>query len=287
MCYNYFSKDIKSFKGVAAMSFWDRFYRFLFGSDSKSDPAEREEDPDITEFDPDAPLPPREYWVDFKPLLEAPHILIAGSTGSGKSVLLDDFLFTLTACREPKNAAILLIDPKKVELTAWKNTAFCVGYADTAEAASYWLRRVEAEMDKRYRVMQGKGIKMWDRSDLYIIIDELADLLLLHPKVFTEPLQNIAQLGRAAKIHLIMCTQQPSRACLKAPITLNITHKIALHCDSAIESRQIIGVSGAELLPPHGEALVKAPGSLLRYVVPMTDEEKLKERQALFRVRGK
>lgn len=266
------------------MTFRDRLRAFLFGS-SASTPAQPERDPSIRYYDPEAPLPDREYWVDYAPLLDAPHLLIAGSTGSGKSVLLNDLLFTLTAVKVPRTAAMILIDPKKVELTGWKNTAFCIGYADEPDRALYWLERVEAEMDKRYKLMQDRNLRLWDGADLYVVIDELADLLLLHPREFIEPLQHIAQLGRAAKIHLIACTQSPSRKTLPAALMLNMTHKIALRCDSAIESRQIIGISGAEFLPQYGEALVKAPGSMLRYRVPLTPEDKLTERQELFRIR--
>ena len=233
-------------------------------------------------YDPKAVLPGRTYYLQLEPLVSAPHVLIAGATGSGKSVLLNSLLYSITALKVPRTASLVLIDPKRVELYPWKDTAFCVGYADRAETALNLLDRVDATMEKRYTEMQAAGELMYSGSDIYVVIDELADLLLLYPREFIAPLQHIAQLGRAARIHLIACTQSPSRKTLPAAIVLNMTHRIALRCDSAIESRQIIGQAGAELLPRHGTAILKEPGRIVTFDVPMTSPEELKARQEMF-----
>lgn len=233
-------------------------------------------------YDPTANLPRREYYTNLEQLVSAPHVLIAGATGSGKSVFVNSLLYSITALKKPSTASLVLIDPKRVELCQWRDTAFCVGYADRPDTALELLSRVDATMERRYTEMQAAGQVMYNGSDIYVVIDELADLLLLYPREFIVPLQHIAQLGRAAKIHLIACTQSPSRKTLPAAIILNMTHRIALRCDSAIESRQIIGQPGAELLPQYGFAILKAPGEIKNLQIPMTAPEKLKERQEMF-----
>ena len=136
-------------------------------------------------------------------------------------------------------------------------------------------------MERRYFDMERRGLTLFDGPRIWLIIDELADLLTVSRPAVLPRLQRIAQLGRAAKITLIAATQAPARKILPAELVLNIPQRIALHCDTAIESRQIIGAPGAELLPRCGYCLRKAPGEpVTTYAVPLTDETELNARIA-------
>lgn len=216
------------------------------------------------------------YWTWCDELLERPHILIAGSTGSGKSVLINSMLYTLLTY-QPNEKQLVLIDPKRVELYAYKRVPHCVGYASEIPDTISLLRKACEVMDTRYRAMQSEGKKMYDGADIYIVIDEFADLMTLTKDA--EPLiQRLAQLGRAARMHLWIATQAPNRAILKANIVLNLTDRIALHCNDPVESRQILGQKGAETLPRYGKAIYKGDGQLTLCCVPLTPEADLAER---------
>lgn len=208
-------------------------------------------------------------WDFCKDLLDAPHVLIAGATGSGKSVLLNDLIFTALSLPASK-AAFILIDPKKTELVKYKNLPHCAAYINENKEVSPHLAGVCKIMDRRYKAI-ARGAT-FDKH-IYIVIDELADLMITHKKEVLPLLQRIAQLGRAANIHLWACTQSPSRLTIPAALTLNFTHKIALRCDSAIESRQVIGRPGAETLPQYGKAIIKAPGKIWIQDIPLTPKE--------------
>jgi len=217
-----------------------------------------------------------EYNAICDELLGRPHVLIAGSTGSGKSVLINSILYTLLTY-QPTDKQIVLIDPKRVELYAYKKLPHCIGYASETSDTIALLNKMCTVMDKRYSELQRQGKKMYEGSDIYVIIDEFADLMITTKDA--EPLiQRLAQLGRAARVHLIIATQAPNRAVLKANIMLNLNDRIALHCNDAIESRQILGRKGAEILPRFGQAIYKSPEKIYIMDVPYTEETKLTER---------
>lgn len=206
-------------------------------------------------------------------IIQQTHTLIAGTTGAGKSVLLAHIITTIYS-RRPDQAAVVLIDPKRIDLRPYKTAPHCIGYADTAPSALRVLRSVSAYMGRVYSDMADGGST--PASDLYIIIDELADLMLSSDgAAIADALQHIGQLGRAAKIHLIAATQQPQRAILPARIVTNFTARLALRCRSAIESRQIIDQSGAEKLPRHGRGIYITPDLLQPVTVdiPPSDGE--------------
>lgn len=226
--------------------------------------------------------PPMDYWLFCEPLLHAPHILVAGATGSGKSVLINDFLYSAVALTEPRKDRWILIDPKRVELYPWAHTWYTERYASEMPEIISALDFCISTMEHRYANMRNRGLTLWDGADMWIIIDELADLMTTNKKEIMPRLQRIAQLGRAAKIHLFCATQCPNRRVIPAELTLNFTHKIALRCDSAIESRQVLNDTGAELLPLHGTAILRAPGSLTRLTIPMTSSEMLAKRRAFY-----
>ena len=185
-------------------------------------------------------------------LLEAPHLLIAGMTGSGKSVLLNQLIARL----EPgEKNGVALVDLKKVELIDWKDRS--IGYADDQKSAIRMLEGILELIDRRYKHMQAKRQKVYaDGVDIYVCIDELADLMITSRKQVEPLLIRIGQIGRAAGVHLIMCTQQPSAQIIPTSIKLNC-ERVGLHCMTKVQSRQILETDGAEELLPYGECIWK------------------------------
>lgn len=225
------------------------------------------------------PSPARTAWEYGLETLDGQHVLIAGATGSGKSVLLNKLLYVIAGVNTPATAGLILIDPKRVELIQWRALPHVRAYADNPAAAVAALDRAAEIMETRYTEMQRAGVRKYSGPVLYVVIDELADLLLSdHGKVIEKRLQHLGQLGRAARVVLIVCTQQPSRQCLRAPIVLNITRRVALRCVSAIESRQILGVPGAEDLPRYGTGLCMSPGGLEAFRFDPVPDEKILDR---------
>lgn len=219
-----------------------------------------------------------QYYPFFYELLDKPHILIAGSTGSGKSVLLNTIMWS-ALIDTPNKKTFCFIDPKRVELQDYMNLPHCAAYVSDNDDIIYALKKSIEIMESRYKYMERKGIKKFDGSDYYIVIDEFADLMVSDKaKEFKRLIQKIAQIGRACSVHLILSTQSPSRKTLESSITLNITERIALHCQSAIESKQIIGIAGAENLPRYGSFLYSSPDGLYKGIVPMVSDEQIKER---------
>lgn len=204
----------------------------------------------------------------------AEHTLIAGATGCGKSTLLNGILCDMLKSYAPSEVRLVLIDPKRVELGKYRRTPFCERYVQTSEDVVNTLRDVEALMYRRYDVMYERGEADYTGAQFFIIIDELAPLMLkTNPdRKYIQPLlQNILQLGRAAGIHVIACTQAPNRQVIPAELVLNFSLRIGMRCLSGIESRQIVGRNGCELLPLHGQALVVYGAELMAASLPNTD----------------
>lgn len=218
------------------------------------------------------------YWKLCKRILCGAHALIAGATGCGKSTLLNSIIYTLLAIPE-SGAMLYLIDPKRVELIDYAPLQFTAGYTTTAPGAVAMLKAIIQLMDARYAVMAKHHQKMSSEGPVYVVIDELADLMISQQKrEIRELMQKILQLGRAANIHIIACTQAPSRRVIPAELTLNFTDRIALRCQSNIESRQIVGIAGAENLPRHGRGIYGSPDGLEYVDIPLTPEADLRER---------
>jgi DNA segregation ATPase FtsK/SpoIIIE, S-DNA-T family len=186
-----------------------------------------------------------------------PHMLIAGATGSGKSVALDAILCSLLYCAAPSQVQLVLIDPKRVELGAYAGLPHLAKpiITDTAEAIKT-LQQAEAAMDNRYKAMS-RGKEPGPR--LVIVIDELADLMLTSRKAVEHSIVRIAQLGRAAGIHLILATQKPLVSVVTGLIQANTPCKLALQTASTSDSVRILGHKGAESLLGRGDALLKLP----------------------------
>lgn len=207
----------------------------------------------------------------FNDILSQAHTLIAGQTGSGKSVMLNGIL---TTANIKGGNALILVDPKRVELRDYKEQPNVVAYANTSSETVQALDTAIRTMEDRYKQMEKERLKDYDGADLYVVIDELADLLISKDgKRIKAQLQTLTALGRASRVHCICATQQPSRKMLPAELTLNFTGRIALHCQTAIESRQVINVGGAEGLPMYGRCLYLRPRHNLEgWEVPMTTE---------------
>ena len=192
-------------------------------------------------------------------ILSAPHCLIAGTTGSGKSVLLNDVLYNFMINYGVVNR-LILIDPKRVELSIYRELPHTMEYTHDSARAVELLQFAIDIIENRFAEMETQRLRQYNGGHVYIIIDEIADLMLSEQsKTIERQLQKITQIGRACNVHLICATQLVRADILTTKITGNIPNKIALRCSNAMESRQIVGVAGAETLPHHGYALYKCP----------------------------
>ena len=207
------------------------------------------------------------YYPTLNAIIQSePHFLIGGTTGSGKSVLIDTVVRSLSAA-VPVN--LCLLDPKRVEFMELAKMRNVYRHETTADGINAALYEACGIMENRYKHMMRHGQKQSDKPPIYIVVDEIADLMLTTPKETTPLLQRLAQIGRAANIHLILATQVIRADILPLKITSNVSGRIALRCRNALESRQIIGTAGAELLPRYGQALVSTADGLKRIEVPM------------------
>jgi len=217
-----------------------------------------------------------------------PHLLIAGATGSGKSVCINSIIMSLVIRNTPEEVKMILIDPKKVEMLPYANMPhlLCPVVID-AKKASNALKKVVVEMDKRYDLFASNGVRnieaynnLPNKDKLYklvVIIDELADLMLVASKEVEESIQRITQLARAAGIYLIVATQRPSVDVITGVIKANIPSRIAFSVSSMVDSRTILDRAGAEDLLGKGDMLMDISGSLNRVQgVWVSDEEILK-----------
>ncbi len=220
-----------------------------------------------------------EYWTTpnistydaVEEWLNAPHLLIAGATGSGKSVLINLLIHNLLG-RAPFDAKMILIDPKRVELVQYKNLPHCIDYASEPDDIVSAIDYAIDYMEWRYKEMQKQGLRETKDGHIYVIIDEYADLMLTNRKQTESKILRIAQLGRAAHVHLIVATQRTTADIINGAIKVNIDHRFALHCPTARDSRNIIEQKGAETLPMYGSAYYFSPKGLERYAIPMVEE---------------
>ncbi len=232
----------------------------------------------------------------YKNMLEQHHLLIAGACGSGKSVVINALIYHAMR-KAPQDAPgccqLILCDPKRVELVRYKNLPHVLRFANSLETIAEALAHAHNIMMARYADMEKRGLVEYDRGDLYVIVDEFADLILHNSdreanRIRTQVenmIQSLAQMGRAAHVHLILATQAPNRKTIKPNIVLNMTARLALRCESPIESKQIINQPGAELLPDprvehRAHGLYKTGFTVEEWNLPMTPPEDIAERIA-------
>ncbi len=205
-------------------------------------------------------------------LAKAPHLLVAGATGSGKSVCVNTIITSLVYSQTPSNLRLLMIDPKRLELSVYRDLPFMISepIVEPEDAVIAFNWAVE-EMTSRYRMLADIGVrdlkefnrKVKGNPDLemeplpriVIIVDELADLMMTSASQIEEPIARLAQMARAVGIHLILATQRPSVDVLTGLIKANFPSRIAFTVRSQIDSRTIIDMSGAEKLLGYGDML--------------------------------
>ena len=215
----------------------------------------------------------------FETLMNEIHLMVAGKTGSGKSNVINGII-TKALYKDPGEVQFILIDPKKVELIDYADLPHTVTYASSPKERVWALKEAVAITDSRYDEMQARRVKLYWGSDLYVIIDELADLMTTQRNEVLPLLQRLSQIGRAAKVHLIVATQHPLSSVIDTSIKCNIDARIALRTRNRQDSRNIMDVAGCETLPEVGKAFyVNANGTDL-IDVPKVDEEETKSRIA-------
>lgn len=210
-------------------------------------------------------------------ILKQPHLLIAGSTGSGKSVLVNSIIYN-ALYKDPEQIKLVLIDPKRVELIDYKPLPHTLRYASEPKEIINALQWSVDEMERRYKEMQRFNQKKYDGPHIYIFIDEFADLMTTQKKETLPLLQRIAQLGRAANLHLIAATQRPTKDIVNGQIKVNMDSRIALRCPTAQDSRNIINVNGAEQLPRHGFGYYLTAERFEKVPIPYITDEELQNR---------
>lgn len=199
-----------------------------------------------------------------------PHCLIAGTTGSGKSILLNAFITSLLFRNSPDELKLILIDPKRVELTNYNGIPHLLTPVITEpEKILSSLKWAMSEMDRRYKLFQSVGVRNITGYNemsgfqalpyIVIIIDELADLMMFAPVEIEDAITRIAQLARATGIHLVVATQRPSVDVITGLIKANIPCRIAFNVSSMIDSRVILDGPGAEKLLGRGDMLFLPP----------------------------
>ncbi|MEO9169740.1 MAG: DNA translocase FtsK [Candidatus Baltobacteraceae bacterium] len=219
----------------------------------------------------------------FGDLGKMPHLLVAGATGAGKSVCLNTIIASLLVSATPDQVQLLMIDPKRVELTVYNGIPHLIKDVITdARLAAGALFEMTKEMDSRYERFAKAGVRKIEEYNLkypqenlpyvVIIIDELADLMLVAPAKVETTIMRIAQLARATGIHLVVATQRPSVDVITGLIKANIPSRIAFAVSSQVDSRTILDMAGAERLLGRGDMLylpidapkpVRAQGALI------------------------
>jgi S-DNA-T family DNA segregation ATPase FtsK/SpoIIIE len=227
-------------------------------------------------------------------LAKTPHLLIAGATGAGKSVGLNCMICSMLFRATPEEVRLIMIDPKMLELSIYEGVPhLLVPVVTHPKQAALALRRVVEEMERRYQLLAAKGVRniaqyndaldreaathqaMGRQTDtdmnerlseeklpyLVVVIDELSDLMMVSSKEVEDSLTRIAQMARAAGIHLIVATQRPSVDVLTGVIKANFPARLSFQVTSKTDSRTILDANGAEKLLGRGDMLFLAPGT--------------------------
>lgn len=206
-----------------------------------------------------------------------PHLLIAGATGSGKSVIENGIIYNILH-KGPSQAGLILIDPKKVELIQYASVPHTIKYASTDKDIINALQLAENISNNRFSEMQKRKIRMYDGSDIYVIIDELAHLMSSLKAETLPILKRLAMVSRASKIHIIALTQTVKADILPTTLTCNFDNRVALRTSTAQQSRMIIDVPGCETFPDpstagRGLMYYRNGANLTLYNVPKYPDE--------------
>ncbi len=202
-----------------------------------------------------------------------PHLLVAGATGSGKSVAINSIILAILYNAKPNEVKLAMVDPKMLELSVYADIPHLLSPVVTQpKKAAETLRAIVAEMERRYRMLAEKGNKNIDSYNkampeaerlpyIVVIIDELADLMMTVAREVEDSIMRLAQMARAAGIHLIVATQRPSVDVITGLIKANLPSRISFQVSSKTDSRTILDANGAENLLGMGDMLFQPPGS--------------------------
>ncbi len=227
-----------------------------------------------------------------------PHLLIAGTTGSGKSVCINTIIVSLLYKHTPENCKFILIDPKMLELSSYEGIPHLLSPVITepkkATAALSWVVK---EMENRYRKMTEVGVRNIDGFNskfkekmpyIVVVVDEMSDLMLVAGKEIENYIQKLSQMARAAGIHIIMATQRPSVDVITGTIKANFPTRISFQVSSKIDSRTILGEQGAEQLLGKGDMLfMSSANRIIRIHGPYIGENEIEKINTFLRTQAK
>ena len=221
-------------------------------------------------------------------LASMPHLLIAGTTGSGKSVCINTIILSLLYRHTPEKCKFILIDPKMLELSTYEGIPhlLCPVITEAKKAASV-LGWVVKEMENRYKLMTKDGVRNIDGYNnkhslampyIVVVVDEMSDLMLVAGKEIENYIQKLSQMARAAGIHIIMATQRPSVDVITGTIKANFPTRISFQVTSKIDSRTILGEQGAEQLLGKGDMLyMSSANRIVRIHAPFVSEVEIEK----------
>ena len=221
-------------------------------------------------------------------LASMPHLLIAGTTGSGKSVCINTIILSLLYRHTPDKCKFILIDPKMLELSTYEGVPhlLCPVITEAKKAASV-LGWVVKEMESRYRLMTKDGVRNIDGYNtkhklpmpyIVVVVDEMSDLMLVAGKEIENYIQKLSQMARAAGIHIIMATQRPSVDVITGTIKANFPTRISFQVTSKIDSRTILGEQGAEQLLGKGDMLyMSSANKIVRIHAPFVSDNEIEK----------
>ena len=230
-------------------------------------------------------------------LTSMPHLLIAGTTGSGKSVCINTIIVSLLFKLDPNLCKLILIDPKMLELTAYEGIPHLLTPVITdAKKATSALGWAVKEMNSRYKLMSKVGVRNIDGYNskhklkmpyIVLIVDEMSDLMLVAGKEIENYIQKLSQMARAAGIHIIMATQRPSVDVITGTIKANFPTRISFQVSSKIDSRTILGEQGAEQLLGKGDMLfMSSANRIVRIHGPYVSESEIERITSILRAQG-
>ena len=231
-------------------------------------------------------------------LTSMPHLLVAGTTGSGKSVCINSIIMSLLYKHSPDNCKFILIDPKMLELSSYEGIPHLLTSVITdAKKATSALSWTVKEMESRYRLMSSEGVKNIDGYNqkhklkmpyIVVVVDEMSDLMLVSGKEIEGYVQKLSAMARAAGIHIIMATQRPSVDVITGTIKANFPTRISFQVSSKIDSKTVLGEQGAEQLLGKGDMLfMSSANKIFRIHGPYVSENEIEKVNSFLRSQGK